>query len=632
MKASWKDFKNPIIVLSVLFVIPVILLYFNIPATIEAETSSGGFIVNDRFKITISHTGHFYTETINVEINSAAEDAEIRYTSDGTLPTPDHGTIYTKPVHIPADLYNQGFTLRIIAYTENDESDVFTHTYFVHPDINSRFTTLVFNITTDPYNLYDFDYGIFVSGRLRADWREITPDEFVIFSDPANYNLRGRGSERPAYLEVFTQEGERVLNQPIGIRVNGGWSRIHAKKSIRLIPRSEYSPGRGTLAYEFFPGDTRVDAENSIITEYHNLVLRGGSNDRLDSYMREEFCQRLAQQAGILFAKNNRAAAVFINGEYYTFMWLQERFHDKYIAEKTGGGNRELIEIKEWSDMPVLRSPNNDNNFKRYAQIVDLDNYMLYYAFQVYIGNYDWPDNNKKIWRYLELSGEYFSPYYDGKYRMLFYDAEHSFGLNISTPEKQILHRIADITNDRHSASFAALMRREDMIEKFCSQLFDLMHTVFLYENIERTMHGLIEEFDVEIGVAINEGAVETTRRALAAARESILEFAGVRVWYVIDEMIEFFNLSGSTYSVNVHGSENAEIRLNTLVSKNNEKPSLYSTYFVEHEVELVCVPDPGYRFDHWEIDGVKYYEPVLTLNSSFGEKITASAVLSAER
>jgi hypothetical protein len=111
----------------------------------------------------------------------------------------------------------------------------------------------VFSFSTDSYNLYDYDYGILVPGRIRDEWFDANPDtELGRHWWDANYRMRGRESERPVHVEVFTQDGTRVIAQNAGMRVHGGASRVFPQKSLRLTARREYEPGAGRFHHEFF--------------------------------------------------------------------------------------------------------------------------------------------------------------------------------------------------------------------------------------------------------------------------------------------------------------------------------------------------------------------------------------------
>jgi hypothetical protein len=75
---------------------------------------------------TFSHQRGFYTSPIQVTLSSTVPGAQIRYTTNGTTPTHEIGTVYNgTPINISATT-----ALRAIAYTSGtNKSAVVTHTY-----------------------------------------------------------------------------------------------------------------------------------------------------------------------------------------------------------------------------------------------------------------------------------------------------------------------------------------------------------------------------------------------------------------------------------------------------------------------------------------------------------------------
>ena len=149
--------------------------------------------------------------------------SEIFYTTDGGKPSRE-SICYDGPIMV--EMPESGVhvvTIRAVEYfTNGTRGKECVHTYFVGNDIFQRYQSLVTVITTDPDNLYDYENGIFVEGKLRDDWLAENPNAFLKPSRPANYNMRGIESEREAYLEVFEPDGTRVIAQKVGIRISGG--------------------------------------------------------------------------------------------------------------------------------------------------------------------------------------------------------------------------------------------------------------------------------------------------------------------------------------------------------------------------------------------------------------------------
>ncbi|MCL2099690.1 MAG: CotH kinase family protein [Oscillospiraceae bacterium] len=585
---------------------------------------------DDLFNLRFSHTAHFYYEDIYVEITSDLTEAEIYYTTDGSDPKQGVSTRsnrqYTgEPVRIMAESYNEPVVLRAAAFLDGGvSSDILTHTYFVSTAIDSRFddNLYVFMITSDPVNLYDYDNGILVEGRLREEFRRANPGRDIVPPDPANFNIRGREGERPAYIEVLSAKGELLISQSAGIRVRGGWSRDASRKSLALYARNEYDPIFDKFYYDFFRffdfnGRTTVRGTDIPVESYTQLVLRNGGNDRGGAHMREEFTQVLAKKAGFLDYKEVAPAAVFINGVYYGFFWLQQMYPEYYFFDHYGQTAKSSLDIIYWWDIPDGRGVIDDEVFLEYSKIMDIDNFIQYFALEIYASNWDWPHNNMKAWRYSGgEGGEYINKYYDGKYRMLLFDVE-SWGLGGQSAGERTIGRTRD-----SSAPFRNLMQREDMVEKFCNQMWDFINSIFTYNSISNIHSQIVDLYDAEMRFAIRNNAASMSSRGLERERESILTFSEARTDHVIRDMERSFGIDGDVYHVSVTGKAGASILLNTL--ELHGAGTLYSSYFTEHSVKLSA--DTA-QFDHWLINGQRYETKTVTLSG----RVAQNSVIRAE-
>lgn len=145
--------------------------------------------------------------------------------SDGSEPSKEK-SLYTNAIKLTASDETKLYVIKAKAfYDDGTKSDTVIHSYFIGKNVKSRFDTLVFSITSDPYNLYDNEHGILVEGKLRQDYVAKHPTAKLAPESPANYNIRGKESEREACLEVFEPDGTKVIGQQTGIRVYGGASR-----------------------------------------------------------------------------------------------------------------------------------------------------------------------------------------------------------------------------------------------------------------------------------------------------------------------------------------------------------------------------------------------------------------------
>src|SRR5690606_8688458 len=97
-----------------------------------------------------------------------------------------------------------------------------------------------------------YEDGIHVAGSRFDQWRVANPTAPADGASWANWQLSGDDWEVPANLELFEPGlAEAGLNQAIGVRVHGGWSRSNRQKSLRLYARSDY--GESHFNHEIFP-------------------------------------------------------------------------------------------------------------------------------------------------------------------------------------------------------------------------------------------------------------------------------------------------------------------------------------------------------------------------------------------
>jgi len=580
----------------------------------------------DRFNLQFSHNGHFYTEDIFVEItvNPDIEGAVIYFTTDGSYPvrgrTSQTNRRYTGPIMISAGDFNAPTVLRARAFLCDEVySNILTHTYFVSAEIYSRFdpNTYVFSLSSDPVNLWDHDRGILVAGRLREDFIRNNPGRNIVPPDPANFNVRGREGERPAYVQVFNYRGELIISQSIGIRVRGGWSRQASRQSLGLYARHDYDPVFDRFHHDFFrffddisrTGRTTVRGTDIPVDTHRMIVLRNGGNDRNGAHMREELSQVLLRQAGFLDYKGIAPAAMFLNGTYRGFYWLQNMYPIYYFFDHYGDFERSLIEDLRWYEVP-----------HNMYQLVCTYNLMQHFAFQIYISNRDWPHNNLRYWRFNGEGGESINRYFDGLFRLLPYDLEMAWGMFGQGYRERTIGRARG-----SNVTFDTLLRQDEMVEKFCNQMWDLINSVFVPANVHSIFDRLVELNDYEINFAIRRNTSSTNRNQLQNERRSILQFADNRADIVIDDMRRTFRLSGDVYYIEVIGAAGTMVRLNTLESFGAR--TLTANYFVEHSVVL---SNASPRFDYWIINGIRYDTPIVMLDSSMAQfgHITAQLFL----
>ena len=609
----------------------------NIPEEEPVETAPADFAVSFSQKKT------FYDHTIEVELTCPDEEAVIFYTTNGNDPT-SASQKYSKPITITAKNTVNATTIKAIAVNGEKRSDTALKSYVVGKSIDDRFdeNTLVFVLSTDEYNLYDYYNGIAVEGFLRDQYikEEYTGGE-INPTAPANYNIRGRESERDMYVEVFGSDGEQLISQAAGARVVGGYSRANDQKSFRLIARNVYSEGNGKFKYPFFRNAR--DVYGTLLTKFDRITLRDGANDREFAGLRDELSMTLAFDAGFMDAQNVRPAAVFLNSEYYGFAWLHEAFSNDYLEMKYGGNkdNYRIVGAKELeieSDDPEDEQAVADFNkvvalaekdltfdiyFKQFCDLVDIDNLMLYYAMQIYIDNKDWPGNNFKAWRYYPSEGEEVtSGYLDGKWRFMLFDAEYAWSLYGNGYNDNTLKAVL---TGRHMQGASHILRgllyRKDMQEKFAATICELYCGAFEPEHVIGTLEELIAESDHEQMYALEHGYTSewANKWTFDDSRQQIRDFANYRPVIVRRNIMSQFGYTGDTYNVSFRNPNGTKTVMGSYPMTSSASFSV--DYFSEVGTDIETFPYDGFAFSRWEVNGTSYTEPRLHIDSSMADE-----------
>jgi hypothetical protein len=589
------------------------------------------------YEIAFSEDGYLFSEDKELEIYSR-KPCEIYYTTDGADPD-KKARKYNKPIRLIAKEADKAIVVKAKAFFEDGtESETIVHTYFTGKNIEKRYDTLVFSITTDPYNLFDYEYGIFVEGKLRADWIKQNPNDTIEPSDPANFNMRGRDSEREVYLEVITPDGTPIIRQKAGIRTYGGWSRARLQKSVKLYARKEYDEENNKFRYEFFPERTGVDG--TVVDTFKQLVLRNCGNDNGFAFIRDELFQTLAAQAGYRDYVAVRPAAMYVNGDYRGFFWLHEVYGDEYFEDHYGdyAGSFEILEggetfkevdvdgenaafVEDYTKLYDKFSGMDltvEENYQELCSLVDVENYLTYYALQVYIGNEDWPHNNYKTYRYYPAEGEkYREAPFDGKWRYLLHDLDFSTGIydKGALVDNIDLYIGPDGEVRETCPLFGQLMQREDCREIFIRQTADLINGAFAPKNLNKVLDEMnasrMNELNRTYGKNLLDDWVQPDQ--LNYRLGALKNYAKVRASHILTKYQSYFDL-GEIYQLKATPAEGGAIKINSFVTEQNFEGSYYEDY----DTILTAALPKGVKLNYWLVNGEKVYEEELFITSSF--------------
>ncbi len=404
-------------------------------------------------------------------------------------------------------------------------------------------TLAVISISMEYDDLFDHESGIYVKGatfdKSLADfvaensWFKADETRKLL----ANYSQRGRNWEREAHIEMFEMSDttcESVISQDCGIRIQGNYSRSDVQKGFRLYARTDY--GEKNFKYAVF-GDEALDAEQAVLDKFDTLVLRAGGNCTFTCKYNDTYWQDLSSELSVA-TKASRPAVVYINGEYWGLYILEEDYTDDYMEDHYGvnkddvviyKGDAEAIEIGyklDEGDIPegedvsyyfkdlldffdTHDSLESDEAYNEFANLVDVQSVMDYFAIEVWINNkWDWPGKNWSMWKTVSVDENI--AYADGKWRFCLYDVEFggvsgsgdAYTNTIKEDNYKPLGLLDFDTDNPAVLCFAYLMTNENFRTEYCNKLLEMSDTVFekdlaleVLTEYENTYSPLFEQF-----------------------------------------------------------------------------------------------------------------------------------------
>jgi len=615
-------------------------------------------------ELTFSHNSGLYNNQFVLTIKAAA-GSSVYYTTDGSVPSPGKaGTIkYGFPITIKdrngeenvlattanstnlygephdrgdnmptafiptADKVPKATVIRAIAVDSNNkESGIATKTYFIGSNLSSYGSIRVVSLVSDPYNLVDENYGIMVRGKLSNRWDNPFPN---------NYNFQRKGAEweREAYLEIFegNNRTKSALSTGVGIRVRGGWSRATGQKSFSVYFKEQYGI-KNLKNYNLIPKDTTLGTTGAVkadgktpVDQYKGFMLRNGANDSDYTKFYDVFLQDLLSDRSFS-TQASVPCVVYLNGEYWGPYNFQERHSDNQTEYKYGVkkenvisyDNGELDDGNPGEDSyywDMVNMANNDMSipakYDAFCAVFDIDNFIDYWAAEIYIYNEDWPHNNYRLWRTRNI--ELGNPYGDTKWRYQMFDTEYAMGIYSGGGTGDAFAKI--FGNDhQNNKLFKALLKNRDFCRKFVNTMMDLYNVNFHPDNYlpklnsyaavyKPLMDGYFSRWggwDGEFNNKVNNAGryLKDIRNAMVS--NYLPEYFGTGSSGIANIGVTKSNLRDVTLSVT--GVSGATIKINT-VTPNLASGSWTGKYYSGVPITVTAsAPPSGYEFDGWTV------------------------------
>ncbi len=531
-------------------------------------------------QILFSPIGGVYASSLTVTLTAQPGDV-IYYTTDGKEPT-QQSLKYSQPIQIA-----KSTSLRAKVFTTNSLSlSPSVQTYIIE---NREIDLPIVSLTTDPDNLFDWNYGIYEMGD--------NPGDYPYFG--ANFWMDW---ERPINIEYFDADGTKVFHSAGGTKIFGAWSRANDQKSMALYARNSY--GSNSFDYPFF--------KERNLNKYHSLVLRNSGNDWSQTNLRDPLMTGLVNELD-MERQAYQPTVVYINGEYWGILNLREKVNEDFLADHHLGVEANKLDMLEADGVAMEGSAEHYQAMMSYIASNDMTqsavyeevktrmeviNYMDYQIAQIYVDNEDWPGNNIKFWR----------PQTDsGRWRWILFDTDFGFGIGYCT--------LGSAGYNNNTLAFAldpngpgwpnppwstlllrSLVKNETFKSEFINRFADRINYDFEPSRVNHLIDSLKGNIAAEIPYHIDRwNHIWNWENNINVLKN----FATKRPSYMRSYINSQFSLGGAvTLTVDVSDKNQGYVQVSSLIIKTYPWTG---TYFKNNPVQVTAMPLPGYEFERWE-------------------------------
>ena len=492
--------------------------------------------------------GGFYPEEITVEI-TAPEGCRIYYTTDGTKPGEDNGTLYEGPVEVtnvcgspnvysavstvsayqnyaPLTTVDKAVVLQAVAVdADGMESAVTCASYFIAMEGKAMYRSLpVLSVTTEPEGLFDYFEGIYVAG---VDYENALASN-ELRSDSANYY---RGGEIPAHIEYF--ETDRYLTY---------------EGDVTLTLRKDGNLDYGQKSFLFTEAEPVIDDTCELYPYFRNgtMMLYGGGTDhamKSRQCLEEELLRGRAQ--GFL-SEAMPGCMVFVDGEFWGLYLMREAIRPESLAERAGCAVEEIRMVEnaypsalEYGELYRLVTEQNAGSEKIYRQILeqmDVDSFLEYYCANLYFGNPQFDSFSTTVWR---QEGEDSV----GKWHWEFTDATDTLGRNSLSNYSVNTYLCPQVSGDLF---FQGLLKNPDFAESFRRRM-QAYAEEWTREQVEEALTPILEKYRVAVTVTAQRYGVQQTEEGYLADGDTILTYFDRRGEYILRYTQELLNRNAET-------------------------------------------------------------------------------------
>jgi gliding motility-associated-like protein len=534
----------------------------------------------------------YYTGSVNVEIQSADANADIYYTTDGTVPTVG-SALYTGPVNL-----TQTAVVKARAF---------------NPGANAPASF----VETNTYIL-DLTHGVYVVS---------------VSGDQLPTLLGGTQIEPIGHFELFSASGDLLAECNGDYNEHGNDSWAYPQRGIDYITQDEFGYGN-EVNHQIF--------ENKDRDGFQRLILKAAASDNYPfenggAHIRDAYVQSLSQLADLRVDERTYAPCVmYVNGEYWGVYEIREKvddldFTDYYYDQgsgqvdflKTWGGTwEEYGSGDDWDDLRDFILANDMTDQANYDYVNDLYNtgsLIDYFLLNSYIVSSDWLNWNTGWWRGRNPDGD------KKKWRYILWDMDATFGhyanftgIPDQSPEAGLCdpEQLNDPGGQGHVPVWNALLQNEQFFADYINRYSDLASSYFSCEYMLNHLDSLILLIEPEMQDHVDRwgGSMAEWQSNVQEVRDFIEE----RCEVINNGILDCYPQLDGPYNVVFYADPPNGGRID-LPSIEIDTYPYSAEYFGGVQVELDADENDGFIFSHWSSNGTVF------MPDEFSEEIMVS-------
>ena len=607
-----------------------------------------------------SEKSGFFENEFFLTLSSPEEEVEIYYTLDSSNPqNSSTAQIYKKPIKIydrssepnfyaeigddensplfigsmggykkPKYLIDKAMVVRAYSKNKEGKSNIVQHTYFVTTGnlYNYKDFTVV-SLVTNPENLFDPEKGIYVVGKDYIEKKNSLDEgdfrrtwELMYAS---NFYKEGDEWEKETNIAIF-ENGKISLQQNVGIKIRGFSTRMQAGKSFNVYAKKRF--GKSSIDYTLFSDN--FDVNKKLIKEYKSIALR---NVFSEERIKDEFANKLLYGREFQSISKTRKCILFLNGEYWGFYIMLEKFSESYISshfdvpkngvtlikegELSNGEESELELYNNFFNEYSKKDLTEEQNYQEVKNFVDIDSLIEHFVIGVYIGTWDWPGHNDGVWRY---NGEKIENnlYSDGRWRYISFDFDYSMGASFSfgRQEEQVPYAIDNLKGLERRKNvptilFLPLLKNKEFRNKYIVRFCDYVNEIFNLDRID----SLINDYTDNYLDKLTNGKVrwkgyeyENELEAFANFKTNYIKnFDNIRTFFVerpkyaLQHMKEYLNIEDELNQITIIKEGEGKIKINSIIPEFKEGKWI-GKYYGKIPISITAIPSENSTFKGW--------------------------------